>query len=324
MESVNLSSDDRAAILDVIKRETDTFVSGDFQSWASCWVQDNRTRAVCYSSTFGVTILQGWTDIERYMKDVIQNGFACEVVEFNRDNINLTINGDMAFITFDGRSVHSDARVESTFETRVLEQKSSEWRFLHSSFVLHGHLREDAKRLAIDSRGRVLCAPEEALSLLKAHPALQLKNGRLRATRPAWDEVLQAGIQCASEQHQYFQHYRYATQHRGNFRLPLVLGELDHGGVAVCTLFVRDEMTLVEIQGEHDITDKLKLAKAIFSLSDGQLALAQRIIGGSSLVAAADDLGISINSVKTHLSRIYVKTGVNSQTALVRTLLSLG
>lgn len=324
MNQLDDTSSEHSEIIKVIERETEMFVNADFDGWASCWVQDERTRVVCFSSTFGATVLEGWQAVKKYYKDVIENGFACDVIDFQRDKFNLTKDQDMACVTFDGLSVQPDKTAERTFETRVLQCINGEWRILYSSFLLRGHQIEDANRIAIDSTGMVLCAPEQALTALQGHQGLRLSHGRLRATKPDWDEILQAGIKCAAEQHQYFQHYRYTRQNQGIFRLPIVLGELEQGGVAYCTLFVRDEMTFVEIQSVRNMNDRLNIARAIFSLSKGQLALVHRIVSGESLVAAADTLGISINSVRTQLSRIYIKTGVNSQTALVRTLLSVG
>ena len=315
---------DHAAIMQVIDQETATFAACDFDAWADCWVQDERTREVCVSTTFGVSVTEGWPALESYMKEVFAAGAVCDIVDFHRSNIDVTVNGDVAYMVFNGHSTQQDGRVENTYETRILERQQGRWRILYSSFVLRGHQRVDDNRLAIDAKGHVLCAPEKARDALAAHPGLQISNGILRGAKPAWDKVLQDGIKCAAEQHKYFQHYRYQTQSGRDFRLPLVLGETDTGGVATCTLFVRDEMTFVDLQSDQTLNDRLMVAKAIFGLSDGQLGLARKITQGDSLTTAAQDLGISINTARTHLSRIYDKTGVNSQTALVRTLLSVG
>ncbi|WP_171182394.1 hypothetical protein [Ruegeria sp. HKCCD8929] len=149
-------------------------------------------------------------------------------------------------------------------------------------------------------------------------------NGRLRASKPAWDKVLQSALSQAAERHGYFQHYKYMTESGRNFRLPVVLGETDEGGVAVCVLFVRDGLTFVETQSDRDIKDRLSIAKSVFGLSEGQMLLAHRIVKGDNLITALETLNISINTARTHLSRIYAKTGINSQTSLVRTLLSVG
>ncbi|PJI92510.1 DNA-binding CsgD family transcriptional regulator [Yoonia maricola] len=315
---------DHAAIMQVIAQETETFVRGDFDAWAACWVQDDRTRELCISSTTGATVLEGWPAIAQYMHEVFDSGAVCGITDFQRENVSITCRDDMAWVVFEGRSFQADGRVEQTYETRVLERDDGNWRIVYSSFLVRGHQREDAHRLAVDAKGMVLFAPPAALASLKAHPCLQISNGRLRALSPAWDKLLQAGLNCAAEQHRYFQQYCYSTQRGQTFRLPIVLGETDAGGVAFCTLFVRDEMTFVEMQSDGDLTNRLTMAQAIYGLSDGQLALAARIVSGDSLTAAADSLGISINTVRTHLSRIYAKTGVNAQTALVRILLSVG
>ncbi|WP_419913724.1 nuclear transport factor 2 family protein [Hoeflea sp.] len=315
---------ENAAVMEVIARETEMFVQQDFDGWAACWVQDDRTREVCISSSFGATVLEGWDKLREYMRNVIESGAVCDLSDIDRYNVNITVSGDIAHVVFDETTKHVSGRVENTFETRVLERTGGAWRILYASFILRGHQHSDASRLAVNAKGEILCAPDEARGHLVCHPGLQISNNRLRATKPAWDKVLQAGLECAAEQHGYFQHYRYMTESGRNFRLPIVLGETDEGGVAVCVLFVRDGLTFVETQNDGDIDARLSVAKIVYGLSEGQMSLAHRIVCGDNLTTASETLGISINTARTHLSRIYAKTGINSQTALVRTLLSVG
>jgi len=313
-----------ADIMGVIARETDSFVGRDYEAWAKCWVQDARTREVCISSSFGSTVLEGWDKLSTYMRQVIETGAVCGIVQMERLNVSVTVNGDLAHVTFDERSTHVGGRIEMTFETRVLERVSGDWRILYASFVLRGHQGIDRQRLAVNAKGEILCAPEEARAQLQNHPGLTISHNRLRARRPKWDATLQEGLAAAAERHGFFQHYRYTAEAGQNFRLPLVLGETDDGRVAVCVLFVRDGITFVETSDDGDLEARLEVGKLVFGLSDGQMGLARRIACGDNLTLAAEDLGISINTARTHLSRIYAKTGVNSQTALVRTLLSVG
>jgi len=316
--------DENPEIMDVLKRETDLFVRQDFDGWAACWVQDSRAREVCVSSSLGTTVLEGWDALSRYMQNVMENGATCELLDVQRLNVNATVSGNIAHVVYDEVSQHANGRIENTFETRVLERADGTWRILYASFVLRGHQQIDASRLAVDAKGEILCAPDEARQKLASHRGLQISGNRLRATRPAWDKILQAGLKCAAEQHGYFQHYRYMAESGKNFRLPIVLGETDEGSVVVCILFVRDGLTFVETESDGDVDARMTLATTIFGLSDGQMSLAHRIVQGDNLIAASQELGISKNTVRTHLSRIYEKTGVNSQTALVRTLLSVG
>lgn len=313
-----------SAIMDVIACETDMFVQQDFEGWAACWVQDDRVREVCISSSFGTTVLEGWKSLSNYMQNVIETETTCKISEIQRFNVSVTVSGNIAHVVFDETSKHASGRIEKTFETRVLERSDGKWRILYASFVLRGHQQIDSNRLAVDAKGEILCAPAAARKKLESHPGLQISYNRLRATRPSWDKVLQAGLECAAEQHGYFQHYRYMVESGRNFRLPIVLGETDEGSVVVCVLFVRDGLTFVETENDGDINARLSVARTIFGLSEGQMLLAHRIVQGDNLIAASENLGISKNTVRTHLSRIYEKTGINSQTALVRTLLSVG
>jgi len=316
--------DHEAAIKDVIARETEAFVARDYDGWAALWVQDQRTREVCISSSQGSQVLEGWDAISTYMRSVFESGNVCQITDFKRSNWNMIHSGDIVHVVFDGLSTHTDGRIEQTFETRVMERTNQNWRILYSSFVVRGHQRSDDNRLAVDRNGNVICAPDIAQNALNKSDHLTVSNGKLRAVKPAWDKVLQDGLTCAAQQHGYFEHYRYASQAGRNFRLPLVLGETDEGGVAVCVLFVRDGITFIEVDQEADQDARLNTARAIFGLSDGQMALAAQIVSGNGLTAAAQELEISVNTARTHLTRIYAKTGVNSQTALVRTLLSVG
>ncbi len=311
-------------MMEVITRETYTFLRADFEGWAACWVHDARTREVCISSSFGATVLEGWESLASYMRQVIESDSVCKISSVQRCNIVITTSGDLAHIVFDEYSTNLNGRVETTFETRVLERAGGAWRILYASFVLRGHQHVDANRLALNAKGEILCAPAEARAQLKTHPVLRLSHNRLRASKPAWDKTLKAGLTSAAAQHGYFQHYKYMTESGRNFRLPIVFGETDDGGVAVCVLFVRDGVTFVETQNDGDLDARLNVAKSVYGLSTGQMMLAHRIICGDNLTTASETLGISINTARTHLSRVYAKTGVNSQTALVRTLLSVG
>ncbi len=59
------------------------------------------------------------------------------------------------------------------------------------------------------------------------------------------------------------------------------------------------------------------LAKA-FRLTPAEARLVDRLLSGGNLREAAEALGISHNTAKTHLKAVFAKTGVNSQGALTR------
>ena len=90
-------SKENTAIMDVIARETDRFVQQDFDGWASCWVQDERTREVCVSSSIRATVLDGWDMLSDYMRGVIEGVATCKISEIQRSNVNTTVSGDIAY-----------------------------------------------------------------------------------------------------------------------------------------------------------------------------------------------------------------------------------
>ena len=82
-------------------------------------------------------------------------------------------------------------------------------------------------------------------------------------------------------------------------------------------------MVNVSFKDSDLIKAKIRAAAEIFGLSAGQSRLAVEVTNGVALPQAAAALGISVNTARTHLSRIFEKTGVSSQSALVRILLSV-
>jgi DNA-binding CsgD family transcriptional regulator len=64
--------------------------------------------------------------------------------------------------------------------------------------------------------------------------------------------------------------------------------------------------------------------RAAFGLSTAEARLAARLAGGESLNAAADALGVTYETARTELKRVFVKTGVSRQAELVALLGGIG
>jgi len=60
----------------------------------------------------------------------------------------------------------------------------------------------------------------------------------------------------------------------------------------------------------------------VFGLTGAESRLAEQLMRGETLVHAAERLGISHNTARTHLQRVYGKTGASHQGALVRLLVA--
>jgi len=62
--------------------------------------------------------------------------------------------------------------------------------------------------------------------------------------------------------------------------------------------------------------------KQRYDLGDAELRVTQLAVEGLSVEALAEELGISANTVKTHLKRIYVKTGAKNRSQLVKLVMA--
>ena len=168
-----------------------------------------------------------------------------------------------------------------------------------------------------------------AMRAALADSGLTISAGRLRAVRPKWDRELQAairrmhGLTAFGELGAAF--IEGEVLDRADTReFPILLGEDERGGQRYCMVMVQDGEVFVALDNPARIGRRLQLANVVYGLSAAQLRLAREIVGGLALPAAAEKLGISPNTARTHLNRIFEKTGVSNQAALVRCLLTVG
>ena len=110
---------------------------------------------------------------------------------------------------------------------------------------------------------------------------------------------------------------------RPTLEFPILLGEDERGELRYCMVMVKDGEVFVALDSRPHRPPSPQLANVV-GLSQNQLRLAREIVGGLALPAAAEKLGISPNTARTHLNRIFEKTGVSNQAALVRCLLTVG
>lgn len=315
---------DETEIKAVIRRETDAFLNRDLEAWSACWLHSGLTTDVMVSSEIGVIAIRGWEAVHAHMKDVMERDLGCRKTWFTQDILQMTIEGDIAWLLFDGRSELPQSGIHETFETRILHRTGDGWRIAYSSFVHKRPPAASTTRVGVDIEGQILWIADETRARLKEHPGLIISGGRLRARKPAWNRALQDAFKRASKVSGFFEQFGYITNNGRSFRCPVVLGEDDDGGIVTCVVEVLDGLTYVDIGSQRELDERLVAAAAIFGLSPAQTDIAREIVAGHSMTAAARHLGITPATARTHLARIYDKTGVNAQPALVRILLSVG
>ncbi|HEV7345195.1 MAG TPA: LuxR C-terminal-related transcriptional regulator [Devosia sp.] len=139
-------------------------------------------------------------------------------------------------------------------------------------------------------------------------------NDRLHFRNSRANRQLQEALRWAAEQDAGY------MPRQGSVAILIEAGE----GVAsrVYWLTTHTGMIFFSI-GSNPELDRNRLAQAAltFGLSPAQTRLAALIAEGLSLVDIAERMGITQNTARTHLNRVFDKVGVRTQPALVRVLL---
>lgn len=150
---------------------------------------------------------------------------------------------------------------------------------------------------------------------------LTLRGDRLRGARPVWDKALRATIARAASLQDYAA-VNAAQVGRNPIRYPVVLGEDDELALVIVWVEIADYRIFVSFSDTETLDRTIEIAAAALGLSPAQARLAREIADGRDLKTAARNLGVAPSSAKTQLRRMFEKTNVNSQTALIRLILS--
>ncbi len=320
----NPTTTDEIVIKAVIREETDAFIAADLERWAACWVHSERTHDVMIARDIGCVVIKGWDKVYAHMCHAFETGAGCGKNTFTHSNMSISVTGDMAWATFDSVATGTSGETIETFETRVLERVQGHWRIAYSAFVHLTQSMNTERRVAVDREGQIIWITDPTRDAIANHPGLTISNGRLRAARPAWDQTLQDAFRRADALSGFFEQFGYIAEKGRAFRCPVVLGEDDAGGIVSCIVALSDGLIYVDIGMGENFSEQLAIATAIFGLSPAQSDLVNEILSGKTVIAAARALKISENTARTQLSRVFDKTGVNSQPALVRILMSVG
>ena len=184
--------------------------------------------------------------------------------------------------------------------------------------------RFDRAVLLVSDTGKLVSGNIRGQRLLDAKDGLLLVDGQVKALSPGDSKRLRQAIAetdraargASLQPHATLRLPRHAGQHELVVRAlpvgPSVASTFGAGELATVALFVHDPDEASAIV-EDLIADGLGLTRA-------EAAVAARMWEGDSIRDAAGALGISTNTVKTHLKLIFEKAGVDRQAALVRKL----
>ncbi|WP_375571929.1 LuxR C-terminal-related transcriptional regulator [Ahrensia marina] len=323
MEQNSQFSADQREILDVIEADLDSYMARDKDRWLENWVTNEEFHSIMECGT--LQIANGFATFRDNIFEAME--IEPEEIKANvtRENIRIWVRGDLAWATFDQVIVETQnpralASLSNNF--RLLERRDGRWQI-----VFHGvwsqPLRDTASpTLEVTANCSVVWMNQAASMALESFRALRLSQGTLRAANLDWDRELRRQVARAHELTAFAKYNRAASAGGGSVTLPVVLGENDEGASLVCWVKVADGRVYVLFGNHPNLDQQIDIARIIHALSDAQAETIRMIAAGFDVAGIAEELGISINTVKTHLKRVFEKVEVSSQVELLRKLVS--
>ena len=313
-------SNDEAEILALIHANRIAFWTRDFEAYEKCFVHAGHTTRWHASPIDGIFVRQGWDEIAVRVRQLFTDqsfGNSAFAYETTVENLQVRIAGDLAWATFRQRYSGGHERYfepDLTYEARFFEKHDGQWRIVFLGCLEVAMRRPGSAILRLAADGTVEWQSPEAVAALAADDDLVIRGGRLRIRDSRADQRLQAAIHWAST--------LVATLIPSRGALPIVLGSGEGLPTKVWWIIAYSGLILFSLGDKHFDEQRLKAAAVVYGLSPAQKQVAMHIVGGLSLGEIASQMKITQNTARTHLDRIFQKTGVHTKPALVRVLLS--
>lgn len=316
---------EEAAVMAVIEAETVAFYSKDFAALARCSVNAPYTRRLGWWSRGGITDRTGWDEIARRIKPQMEDNPAANATAelVRRENIVIRVGADMAWVTFD-QYAPSTGEPDMDMpglsrETRILEKHDGQWRIAYVGYLHQSNDQTHSAMLRVDAGSNVNWLNDAAEAQVKDADHLVVRHGQLRAVAGEANKRLQQAIAVAA---------RADDNKLDGVRaaIPIVLDSATGEAAIVCWVISEGSgsgAVIVSINNVQFAHDRLDAAARVYGLSNTQQRVVEHILAGNDLARSAEVLGVSVNTVRTHLQRIFDKTGTRTQPALIRTLLSV-
>jgi DNA-binding CsgD family transcriptional regulator len=313
---------DKAAILAVLEAETDAWMHRDFEALAKHWVHSPQTRRLVAFAALGTHVDEGWEEIGARLRRMIARYPRPydPRKRLRRENVNVVVGKDIAWVSYDQIGTGNGDEFELVglqHELKIFHRVDGTWKIGCLVLMQRGVEHAICPLIEVDDAGKVLWMNQPAEDRISDHPGLIVANGRLRTRRRANEAALSEAIGWA------FAELRDAlTPFVARMSRLVQLGEDNEGDPCFCWVVIDDGKALVTFDDARMVARRIDSAREAYGLSPAQARLARLIAEGNDLAMAAESLGVSINTVRTHLQRMFDRTGTRSQTALVRALLS--
>ncbi len=181
--------------------------------------------------------------------------------------------------------------------------------------------------LLVDAQARLLFVNGVARTLLDARAGLRLAAGALSASNADEARTLRGLIaSCAVEASAGTGAGGDIVLRRGARRLPLdvlvIPIQPETAMASIPWTFPQRAVAIVLVSDpEIELQARVESLRDRFGLTPAEAIFALEIIKGDGRQATADRLGITVGTARSHLSKIFDKTGVRHQAELVRLIL---
>ncbi|RYE07730.1 MAG: hypothetical protein EOP22_16515 [Hyphomicrobiales bacterium] len=306
---------DREAIIALIHRNRISVWTNDFETWATCFVHAPYVARWGYWKVGGIFFRRGWDELARrvHTGPKANHSYAYDT---KVENLSLQIGDGMAWATFDQLypgTIDGHVGPGLVREMRVFEKHDGAWKIAFLGFLDGNAGPPGAVMLWLDAAGQVLWQSPAAPEAIAQSDDVVLRGGRLRFRSAALDRKLQEALHWAAGVDD-----GYMSTHGAR----PILVEAGEGLPTRIYCVVVDAGTIVFQFGSTRLSEeRLSFAAQVYGLSPAQQRLAALVAEGKSLNEIAAEMEITANTARTHLNRVFEKTGVRTQPALVRVLL---
>lgn len=310
---------EQQAVLDAIQAEHRAFWMKDNAAFQLHHLHSPDLLRWGYWQAGGIMMRRGWEQIGPRSLEHMERlpGPVPEFAEAPIRNLIVHVNGDMAWASYErvNPRVHLPPNLGpngSTHNIRILEKHDGRW-LVAAIVLLDAHLGDEvAVRLTDDNR--VVWTSPIAETRLKDDEHFVVRSGRLNARDRRHQPQLTRAVTWTVGLD------RHLMPRRG--AMPMFL-EREAGTIRTVWILSDVASALILLEDTRPMTERIDLAVQTFALSPSQTKLAIGLLEGQSLSSFSETTGVTLNTARTHLKRMFEKVGVSSQAGLVRALISL-
>lgn len=311
---------DRDAIVALIHRNRIAMWTNDFDAWDDCVIQAPYTTKWGWWQGGGLFVRRGWDNLAARRRANHPPVVAEYAYDTKVEDLCLQIGDGMAWATYiqqepGGIEFADHVGPGRRYELRIFEKQDGKWKIALIGTLDGNAGQPDTPMLQLDAAGRVLWTSNAAKAALVDDNDLVLRTGILHFRDRRLDRKFRDLLAWAAATLDF----GYSAIHGAR---PIVVEAGDGLPTKIYWLTAQNGVIVLTLASSHVEESRVALAAAVYGLSPAQQRLAALVVEGLALAEIARRMGVTVNTARTHLNRVFDKVGVRTQSALVRVLLT--